>query len=184
MDPLLSKLAAKKLLSEYTFLQSDDQLKRELIELNKKEFLDRVSKKRPDIKETDPEQKPQEEKEKEPVVEVTNESTKDKLKRLYREIVKRTHPDKTKDERLIELYMRATEAHIMNNLFEIYFICDELRISVEFDDEDFTLFVELIDKKKKEISSLEGSFIWLYINAPTDEEKEKIVDIYINRYFK
>lgn len=183
MDPLLSKLAAKKLLSEYTFLQSDDQLKRELIELNKKEFLDRVSKKRPDIQETDPEQKPQEEKEKEPVVEVTSESTRDKLKRLYREIVKRTHPDKTKDERLIELYMRATEAHIMNNLFEIYFICDELRISVEFDNEDFTLFTELIEKKKKEISSLEGSFIWLYINAPNDEEKEKIVDIYINRYF-
>jgi hypothetical protein len=183
MDPLLSKLAAKKLLSEYTFLQSDDQLKRELIELNKKEFLDRVSKKRPDIKETDPEQKPQGEKEKDPVVEVTNESTRGKLKRLYREIVKITHPDKTKDERLIELYMKATEAHIMNNLFEIYFICDELRIKVEFDDDDFSLFVELIDKKKKEISSLEGSFIWIYINAPNEEEKEKIVDIYINRYF-
>jgi hypothetical protein len=186
MDPRLSALAAKKLLSEYTYLQSDDLLKKELIEVNKKEFLDRVSKKRPDIKREDDEGKtestppPKEEK---PPIEVESETTKDKIKKVYRSIVKLTHPDKVKDEKLIELYMRATEAHIMNNLFELYLVCMELNIPVEFEEDDFNLLTEIIETKKKELQSIENSFIWLFLNAPNEEEKDKIVDIYISRYF-
>jgi hypothetical protein len=185
MDPKLSSLAAKKLISEYTYLQSDDQLKRELIEQNKHEFLKRVSEKRPDIKESEPEPSTEipKEKEVEPLIQIESEITKEKIKKLYREIVKKTHPDKTRDPKMIDLYMKATEAHIMNNLFDIYFICNELGISVDFDNDDFEIFKELIDQKRKEITSLEASFIWIYINAPNAEEKDKIVDIYINRYF-
>ena len=78
--------------------------------------------------------------------------------------------------------MEATLAHDMNNLFELYIIATGLEIKVEFDESDFAMLAEIIQKKKKEIISLEGSFVWLYINAPNEEEKEKIVDIYIKRY--
>lgn len=185
MDHKISSLSAKKLISEYNYLQSDDLLKKELIEQNKHEFLKKVSEKRPELKETDPEPNsaPPQKKEIEPLIQIESEATKDKIKKLYREIVKKTHPDKTKDQKMIELYMKATEAHIMNNLFDIYFICNELGISVDFDNDDFKIFKELIEQKRKEITSLEASFIWIYLNAPNEEEKNKIVDIYIDRYF-
>ncbi len=79
--------------------------------------------------------------------------------------------------------MRATEAHIMNNLFELYLVCMELNIPVEFEEDDFNLLTEIIETKKKELQSIENSFIWLFLNAPNEEEKDKIVDIYISRYF-
>jgi hypothetical protein len=186
MDPRLSALAAKKLLNEYTYLQSDDQLKKELIELNKKDFLDRVSKKRPDIKrEEEGNEDPKKEvpKDDKPPIQVEDIKTMEKIKKVYRLIVKRTHPDKTKDERLVDLYMKATEAHDLNNLFELYLICMELNIQISIEEEDFVLLTKIIEEKKKEIKSVENSFIWLFINAPNEEEKEKIIDIYIKKYF-
>jgi hypothetical protein len=186
MDPRLSALAAKKLLNEYTYLQSDDQLKKELIELNKKDFLDRVSKKRPDIKrEEEGTEDPKKEvpKDDKPPIQVEDVKTMEKIKKVYRLIVKRTHPDKTKDEHLVDLYMKATEAHDLNNLFELYLICMELNIQISIEEEDFVLLTKIIEEKKKEIKSVENSFIWLFINAPNEEEKEKIIDIYIKKYF-
>lgn len=185
MDPRLSELAAKKLLSEYTFLQSDDQLKKELIEINKKDFLDRVSKKRPDIKKEEETEGPKNEnpKEDKPPIQVEDVKTLEKIKKVYRLIVKKTHPDKTKDECLVDIYMKATQAHDQNNLFDLYLICVELNIQISIEEEDFKLLTKIIEEKKKEIKSVENSFIWLFINAPTEDEKDKIVDIYIKKYF-
>jgi hypothetical protein len=186
MDSKLSALAAKKLLSEYAYLQSDDQLKRELIDTYKKDFLKKVSEKRPDINQTDPNKEgskevPQLE---EDPIEVKNKKTSDKIRKIYRSIVKLTHPDKTKDEKLIEVYVNATKAHDENNLLELFLICNDLKIEVELESEDFELLKEIIDQKRNHLKSLEGSFIWMYINATTEEEKDKLIDIYINRYFK
>jgi len=59
----------------------------------------------------------------------------------------------------------------------------ELNIQISIEEEDFVLLTKIIEEKKKEIKSVENSFIWLFINAPNEVEKEKIVDIYISRYF-
>lgn len=185
MNGRLEQLEINKLIQEFSFLKSDEELKKELIDLNKEEFLKRISEKSPsrDPLELDP--KAQEKKDAlkpEDPFEITNERTRDKIKKIYRNIVKKTHPDITTNEDHIEMYMEATIAHDMNNLFELYIIATGLEIKVEFDEFDFEMLAEIIQKKKKEISSLEGSFVWLYINAPNEEEKEKIVDIYIKRY--
>jgi hypothetical protein len=185
MDNKISNLAAKRLISEYTFLQSDDSYKKELIDLHKEDFLKRISEKSPkrDPEEQDP--KAQEKKDalkKEDPFEIKNEKTKDKLRKIYRSIAKKTHPDRTTNEDYVEMYVQATIAHDSNNLFDLYLIATELEIKVEFDESDFDMLAEIIQHKKKEISTLEGSFVWLFINAPNEEEKEKIVDIYIKRY--
>ena len=185
MENRISNLASKRLISEYTFLQSDDSYKKELIDLHKEEFLKRISEKSPKRDHEEPDPKAQEKKDAlkhEDPFEITNEKTKDKIKKIYRSIVKKTHPDITTNEDYIEMYMEATLAHDMNNLFELYIIATGLEIKVELDESDFSILTEIIQKKKKEITSIEVSFVWLYINAPNEEEKEKIVDIYINRY--
>jgi hypothetical protein len=185
MEDKITNLVAKRLISEYNFLQSDDSYKKELIDLHKEDFLKRISEKSPKRNPEEPDPKAQEKldalKQEDPI-EIKNEKTKDKIKQIYRSIAKKTHPDRTTNEDYIKKYIEATFAHDSNNLFDLYLIANELEIKVEFDQSDFEMLAEIIKKKKKEISSLEGSFVWLFINAPNEEEKEKIVDIYVNKY--
>ena len=43
---------------------------------------------------------------------------------------------------------------------------------------------ELIESKKNDIKKLESSFIWLWINSSNDDEKNKLVDNFINKHYK
>ena len=187
MDKKLEKLAIKKLLQEYNFLMTDDSYKKEVVETYKNTFLELISKKRKELniepkdEETIPEN---EEKQKFPeiLVENVDENVKVKIKKIYRDIVKKTHPDITDSKELIDTYMRATEAQEKYNLFELYKICSELAIEVELDSEDIKLLEELIENKKKELKSIEASFIWLWVHSTTDEQKQKVVELFIERH--
>jgi hypothetical protein len=47
--------------------------------------------------------------------------------------------------------------------------------------EDVDVLNFLIQKKKDEIKKIESSFIWLWINAKTDEEKNKVVEMFVKQ---
>jgi hypothetical protein len=183
MTDKLKELEIKKLIQEYNFLISDDSFKQELIGTNKQNFLEIISKKRveinPDYK-NESENTPQEKK-KEDVLNTVDEDVKNKVKKIYREIVKKTHPDITNSEDMIELYMRATEAQDNYNLFELYLISSTLNIPIVLDENDFNVLNELINNKKRNLKSIEASFIWLWIHSKTDEEKDSIVKLFIEK---
>lgn len=111
-----------------------------------------------------------------------NQTTKDKIKKLYREIVKRTHPDKTNSEKLINLYLKATTAVDEYNLFELFIICIELDIEIEIDNEDKETLMTLVNMKKSELRNIELSFIWLYANSKTEEEKNNLVELFVKKH--
>ena len=210
MEDRIKQLEIQKLIQEYTFLVTDGDYKKELIDLNKNEFLNMINERRPKT-ETPPveEEKPEEEKEEEEVKEeemkeeestdekseeqpktkkskidpelVSNE-TKTKIKKLYRDIVKLTHPDKVNSKEMVDLYMRATDASNNFDLFELYFICGKLNIPVELDGDDKDVLSLLVETKKKEIKSIEDSFIWKYINARTDVEREFILKLFLKNH--
>ena len=104
-----------------------------------------------------------------------------KAKSIYREIVKHTHPDKAGNDDLIELYNRATDAYNKNQIIELYFISIELDIDVELSDEDFENIKETINLKRRELHNLEMSFLWLWYNAKSKEQREKVVALFINK---
>jgi hypothetical protein len=84
-------------------------------------------------------------------------------------------------EELIEVYHRATIATDNYNILELFQICVDLKIDIELDMEDVDVLNFLIQKKKDEIKKIESSFIWLWINAKTDEEKNKVVEMFVKQ---
>jgi hypothetical protein len=121
--------------------------------------------------------------EKEEIVQNEENSTdfrNEKLKKLYREIAKLTHPDKVKNNKLNSLYLKATSFYDENNIFGIYAICNELEIYYEIDENDNVFLVEKISNLKQRISFLESTFTWKWKHTDDSKERETIIIRYIS----
>lgn len=188
MNDKLKKLEIKKLLQEYNFLLIDDEYKQEVISETKTNFLTSVEKLKSELgiqTEVQPQTKNNDlTLPKKPKIDPqsVSQSTKDKVKKLYREIAKKTHPDRTGSEELINFYRLATEAANEYNLFELFIICNKLNIDTNVDFEDKDTLLVLIEMKRKELKSIEDSFIWLYANSKTEEDKNKVIEMFVKKH--
>jgi hypothetical protein len=98
-----------------------------------------------------------------------------KLKRLYREIVKLTHPDRVKKKKLNDLYIEATKYYNSGDKIGVYKICSELDIEYEIEHDDEAFILDKIETLKKRIGFLESTFTWKWHNCKDDMEKNQIV---------
>ena len=110
-----------------------------------------------------------------------SESTKNKIKKIYREIVKLTHPDKINSDNYLEVYHRATKHSNQFNILGLFQICVELNIPIELDMEDIDVLNFLIKQKKDDIKKIDSSFIWLWVSGINEEEKDKIVENFVKQ---
>jgi len=104
-----------------------------------------------------------------------------KIKKLYRLIVKKTHPDKVKEEYLKKLYMLATDCYNDNDLFGIYVICGKLEIEYEIEENELDLLFSKIDSYRSRIKEIEDTFHWRWYESNKEEDKELIVLGYIKQ---
>lgn len=190
MDEKLEQLQINKLIQEFSFLKSDEELKKELIEHNQSIFLELVNEElsnlNPDqIKEPDNTIKEPKSVKVESKIDMStvSENTKVKIKKIYREIVKKTHPDKVNSEELNELYIKATEYYVTYDVFELYFISKTLNIKIKLSLDETNTLNQLIELKKTELKSIETSFIWLWLNAQTDDEKNGLVHKFLKVHY-
>jgi hypothetical protein len=190
MDEKLEQLQINKLIQEFSFLKSDEELKKELIEHNQSTFLDLVNEElsnlNPDqIKEPDDTIKEPKSVKVESKIDMStvSENTKVKIKKIYREIVKKTHPDKVNSEELNELYIKATEYYVTYDIFELYFISKTLNIKIKLSLDETNTLNQLIELKKTELKSIETSFIWLWLNAQNDDEKNGLVHKFLKVHY-
>lgn len=102
-----------------------------------------------------------------------------KLKNLYRQIAKSTHPDKTRIENLNEVYLDAQKAYESNNIIKILTICERLKIDYEITSEEVDLIKEEIQTKKQRIQFLESTYTWRWYNEQSIETKIKIILNYL-----
>lgn len=178
MDKLVN-LKIQKLLQEYSFLLSDDEYKTELISTYKSEFLSVINKKHKKESEPEKDEEPPQiefiEKEKSD----TPENIVKKCKKIYRDIVKITHPDKVTSEDLIELYIKAKDAYAEYNLFDLYMIGSKLNLKIVLESEDIETLTKLIETKKTKLDMIEKSWLWLWVNSKTEDEKNSVVDKFI-----
>jgi hypothetical protein len=189
MGNKLKELEIKKLIQEYNFLLTDDEYKKEIIQENRPVFMEKVdnTKKKLDIKQNiekinELNQKQEiEKKEIEIKPENVSNSTKNKIKKIYREIVKLTHPDKISSEKLLNLYHKATKFADQFNIIGLFQICLELNIEIELDMEDIDVLNFLIKQKRDELKKIDSSFIWLWVNSKSDEERDKIVEMFVKQ---
>lgn len=204
----LKQLEVKKLLKELDFIESDFNYKNEIVfeadsEFIKsvndllekhpmlKEVIDKKNNKRVDslfsdiIKEAlDKDNEVLEEEElveefinEEVVIEIDPREV--KMKKLYRDIAKLTHPDKIVSEKLNDLYLKSTKFYKNSDITGIYYICDELGITYEIDDEDNEMIINKINSLKNRISFMESTLTWRWYHSENEKEKEQIVLSYI-----
>lgn len=104
-----------------------------------------------------------------------------KVKKIYREIVKKTHPDKTNSDKYIDLYNKATDAYNINDITTLFFIASDLDLDFELEEIDIQTINQSIIKKRKELYNIEMSYLWLWYNAKTKEQKNKVVELFISK---
>jgi hypothetical protein len=202
----LKRLEVRKLLKELDFIESDFNYKNEIVFeadsnfiksvndlLEKhpmlKDIINKKNNKRVDlvfsdiIKETLEDEILEEE---ELVEEFINEEVVSeinpkevKMKKLYRDIAKLTHPDKIVSEKLNDLYLKSTKFYKNSDITGIYYICDELGITYEIDDKDNEMISNKINNLKNRITFMESTLTWRWFHSESEKEKEQIVLSYI-----
>jgi hypothetical protein len=98
-----------------------------------------------------------------------------KVKKLYREIVKVTHPDLINKKNLNEIYLYATKYYNLNDKIGIYRICSELNIDYDIDEEDEVDISKKINEVKSKISFLESTWAWKWFTTESEREKNQIM---------
>ena len=189
MEEKLHELHINKIIQEYSYLKSDEDFKKEVISTKQSEFLKSINQTlqtfSPDqIRKYDDTQPPPViDKKKGIDIDEIPHNTKIKAKNVYRDIVKLTHPDKVDDNDLNELYIEAKDAYEVYDLFELYFIARSLNIRLKLTFEEMDTLNKLIDLKKQNIKSIESSYVWLWINGSSEDEKIRIVNQFIEQHY-
>lgn len=102
-----------------------------------------------------------------------------KLKTLYRQIARSTHPDVASQQNLKEVYLAAQKAYDSNDLIQIFSICEKLKIDYEITNDEFQLIKDEIDSKKQRIKFLESTYTWKWFQVDSPQEKNKIIINYL-----
>ena len=121
MGEKLKKLEIKRIFKEYNLLLVDDEYKKEMVNEYRSDFLTQIENKKKELG-IQPEEPIVENiessgKTNERIIDV-DETTKKKLKKIYKEIVKKTHPDKIDSEKYLEMYIKSKKAFEENNIID------------------------------------------------------------------
>jgi len=189
MSDKLKQLEIKKLLSEYEYLIVDDEYKQQIISDYSSQFINEINEKsgiKEEKSEEDEEIIPPEERE---VIKKINDEdltdeTKKRMKSMFREIMKKTHPDKVQSEELVEIYIKSKEAYETNDILGLCFYANKLNVIVELSDMEVEILKDMIKKKKEELETIEKSWLWLWYKAGTEQAKDNVVKLYYNNVLK
>lgn len=196
----LTELELKRMLKELDFYESDYEYKNEIVMQAELEFIKSVNNflvQNPELKtlfdekvqkrlEENIKKKSEEELNIE-VKEEENEETKfrsPKMKKLYREIVKKTHPDKIRDKKLNEVYIKATKYYNDADLLSIYKVCSDLHIYYEVDIEDNEYVKEKIVSVKDKINFIQATYTWKWHFTENETDKNSVIFEYIKGQIK
>ena len=107
---------------------------------------------------------------------IETEKSDPRSKKLYREIVKLTHPDKINSKKLNELYLSATSAYEEGDIVELYKISFNLGIDIDLGDIEIGEIIDRIKNIKVKIESLKSSWTYKWILS---NDKNKVIVEYI-----
>lgn len=186
----LKQLEIKKLLTEYDYLNIDGEIKQEIIDKYKPVFMEDLKEYDDPNKEKTVEENVGEPMNTEKVVEKLikdedlSDHTKKRMKKMFRDVMKKTHPDKVKSEELVEIYIKSKEAYELNDLLSLSHYANKLNIEVRLNVVEIKILKGLLLKKKESLEVIESSWLWLWYNSKTKEEKKKIVALYYEKHIK
>lgn len=188
MSDKLKQLEIKKLLSEYETTMVHKEIKEEFLNQNEKSFKEAIANYLGDtIKDiTKSKDKPTNTNKSkvEKIIEDDDmlEGTKSNLKKMFRQIVKKTHPDKVNSEELIYIYIKSKEAYDKNDILSIAHYSKILNIDIELDDDDINMLQTCINNINKKLIDFQKSWIYIWGNLETEEKKEKVIQLYCTQF--
>jgi len=103
----------------------------------------------------------------------------ERLRKIYRAIAKKTHPDKISDIRLNDIYIMANKMYESNDIMGIYSICDQLGIPYDLSTEDGEILKSQISMMKERVGFMESTFTWKWYHTDDEKEKSQILVEYI-----
>ena len=114
--------------------------------------------------------------------EIKNEDQSHEVKKVYRKIVSKTHPDKleqlpnnTIKKKLIKHYKKAVEHYNNNNMVGLFDLADELDIKLPEIDESYIERMETeTESLRKKIKRYKDSNAWIWYHS-TGEMAQKIL---------
>ena len=195
----MSKIKAKKLTLQYSYhiLEKEEvdevcfEMEKEIRKIIKlkypKEYEEIFGSKNPkqNLKKPPPQEYPDEVSENiEEVsenIEVQKSIKSKDVKKLYRKIAEKTHPDKTGNNDRAEMFSNATKAYEQNNVGTLLNLAGALNIELtSLSPETVKLLENNIVLLSQEINTLKNTAAWAFHSADSDEQKEKVILTVIN----
>jgi hypothetical protein len=190
----LKYLEFQRLIKELQFVESDYLYQSEIIKQSDKIFLESVNdilEKYPDlnkiwqdkkIKETDIlNQDIKDVVVEEDIIEPDKPTQNKDIKKIYREIVKSTHPDKIKSSKLNELYLEATQAYETSDVVTLYKVCLDLMIDFDWSDDEISKIKERIDLYRNQIIFLESTYTFKWLKSNDDDRIQIVLKFIQNK---
>lgn len=186
MKDRLKELEKKKIVQEYSYTKTELEYKKTVIDENTKDFLNVAYTIAGKERQVSEEKNIQENENREKKIEESkiDESKIDsyiikKSKKLYREISKRTHPDKDTQGLYTKIFIDATKSYEEFKLLDLYQHCETLGIQYVIEEEDIALFKKEIEINKNQIDSVEKTFIYVWSMQPDETMKDNIIRQFI-----
>ena len=120
--------------------------------------------------------------------EIKNDKQSSEVKKVYRKIVSKTHPDKleqlpnnTIKKKLIKHYKKAVEHYNNNNVVGLFDLADELDIKLPEIDESYIEKMSMeVNSLKNKIKRYKDSNAWIWYHS-TGEMAEKIMEQIVSK---
>ena len=98
------------------------------------------------------------------------------LRKLYRKIATKTHPDKTNNENTSKIFIEAASAYQENDLGKLIELSNEAKIEdLDLSKESILLLEKNVALLEKKIHTLKTTAAWIWYNSTCDKEKDKII---------
>ena len=177
----MNNLEVIKLLKEYDYLKCEYDYQSELISLSDIAFMKNVESfldKSVELKEIYKEKTSKTENieseclsedENFEVIDRVIENKDPKIKVLFREIAKITHPDKTNNYALSNFYIDSKKFYESNDIIGIYKICSSLSIPFDMDSEEIELLRSNIEELREKILFIKNKISWKWVNVNSEE---------------
>jgi len=104
------------------------------------------------------------------------------LKKLYRKIIEKTHPDKTGNDKYASEFSRAAKAYSDGNLAEMLELSGHLNLDmIDLSENSIKLLKENVETLVDDIDIIKKTWAWKWDNAKSEDVKLNIIKSILNQ---
>ena len=189
----MRSLETRRLIKEAEYLSTELEYRSELVKQADAEFMSKVGElleEYPDIKKgidaaisfaVESAAAEEAEKDEEAEKECFRAPVSASMKKAFREVAKKTHPDICGSTNLSGIWMKASEAHDSGDIAAMSSICESLGIEMSIGEEEMQMLRSSISSAKERISFIESTFSWNWMREQDSAKKEALLKEFIAR---